>query len=86
MFLEIGAHPILRHDIAQCLHEKSSAGTTLCSLRRDDRERAALLGSLGRHVYPWRRDRLAEALSGRGDGDQAADLSVSAGQSLAGIR
>ena len=48
VFLEIGAHPILRHDIAQCLHDKSSAGTTLCSLRRDDRERAALLGSLGR--------------------------------------
>ena len=48
IFLEIGAHPILRHDIAQCLNEKSSAGTTLCSLRRGDRERAALLGSLGR--------------------------------------
>ena len=84
VFLEIGAHPILRHDIAQCLNEKSSAGTTLCSLRRDDRERAALLGSLGRHVYPWRRDRLAEALSGRGDGDQAADLSVSARQFIGG--
>ena len=27
VFLEIGAHPILRHDIAQCLHDKSSAGT-----------------------------------------------------------
>jgi acyl transferase domain-containing protein/NADPH:quinone reductase-like Zn-dependent oxidoreductase/short-subunit dehydrogenase/ubiquinone/menaquinone biosynthesis C-methylase UbiE/acyl carrier protein len=47
-FLELGAHPILRHDIAQCLNEKSSGGATLCSLRRDDRERAALLGSLGR--------------------------------------
>ncbi|MGA7487759.1 MAG: SDR family NAD(P)-dependent oxidoreductase [Xanthobacteraceae bacterium] len=48
VFLELGAHPILRHDIAQCLSEKSAAGATLCSLRRDDRERAALLGSLGR--------------------------------------
>jgi acyl transferase domain-containing protein len=48
VFLEIGAHPILRHNIVECLNEKSSAGTTLCSLRREDRERAALLGSLGR--------------------------------------
>jgi acyl transferase domain-containing protein/NADPH:quinone reductase-like Zn-dependent oxidoreductase/acyl carrier protein len=48
VFLELGAHPILRHDIAQCLSEKSVAGATLGSLRRDDRERAALLGSLGR--------------------------------------
>ena len=48
VFLELGAHPILRHDIAQCLSEKTSPGATLGSLRRDDRERAALLGSLGR--------------------------------------
>src|SRR5262245_65481467 len=48
VFLELGAHPILRHDIAQCLSEKSSPGATLGSLRRDDRERAALLGPLGR--------------------------------------
>jgi amino acid adenylation domain-containing protein/thioester reductase-like protein len=48
VFLEIGAHPILRHDIAACLNENSSQGTTLCSLRRNDRERAALLGSFGR--------------------------------------
>jgi acyl transferase domain-containing protein/NADPH:quinone reductase-like Zn-dependent oxidoreductase/short-subunit dehydrogenase/ubiquinone/menaquinone biosynthesis C-methylase UbiE/acyl carrier protein len=47
-FLELGAHPILRHDIGQCLNEKPGGGATLCSLRRDDRERAALLGSLGR--------------------------------------
>jgi acyl transferase domain-containing protein/NADPH:quinone reductase-like Zn-dependent oxidoreductase/ubiquinone/menaquinone biosynthesis C-methylase UbiE/acyl carrier protein len=48
IFLELGAHPILRHDIAQCLEEKSAGGATLGSLRREDRERAALLGSLGR--------------------------------------
>ena len=48
VFLELGAHPILRNDIAQCLSEKSAAGATLSSLRRGDRERAAMLGSLGR--------------------------------------
>ena len=47
-FLELGAHPILRHDIAQCLGEKAAGGAMLCSLRRNERERAALLGSLGR--------------------------------------
>ncbi len=48
VFLEIGAHPVLRRDIAACLSEKSLQGATLGSLRRADRERAALLGSLGR--------------------------------------
>ena len=48
VFLEIGAHPVLRRDIAACLTEKSLQGATLGSLRREDRERAALLGSLGR--------------------------------------
>ena len=48
LFIEIGAHPILRYDIAECLKEKSSQGTVLCSLRRGDREQATLLGSLGR--------------------------------------
>jgi acyl transferase domain-containing protein/acyl carrier protein/ubiquinone/menaquinone biosynthesis C-methylase UbiE len=48
LFLEIGAHPILKRDILQCLSEKSLKGTTLSSLRREDRERAALLVSLGR--------------------------------------
>jgi acyl transferase domain-containing protein/NADPH:quinone reductase-like Zn-dependent oxidoreductase/short-subunit dehydrogenase/acyl carrier protein len=66
VFLEIGAHPILRHDISQCLNEKSAAGATLCSLRRDDRERAALLGSLGRMYtlgceIDWRKLYPAEA-------------------------
>jgi acyl transferase domain-containing protein/NADPH:quinone reductase-like Zn-dependent oxidoreductase/short-subunit dehydrogenase/acyl carrier protein len=48
LFLEIGAHPVLRYDIAECLNETSSQGTALGSLRRGDRERAAMLGSLGR--------------------------------------
>ena len=47
VFLELGAHPILRRDIAACLSAKAVQGLTLCSLRRADRERAALLGSLG---------------------------------------
>jgi amino acid adenylation domain-containing protein len=48
LFVEIGAHPILRNDIAACLSGKAAQGTTLCSLRRGDRERAEMLGSLGR--------------------------------------
>jgi acyl transferase domain-containing protein len=47
LFLEIGAHPVLRFDIGECLKEKSTQGTMLCSLRREARERATLLGSLG---------------------------------------
>jgi acyl transferase domain-containing protein/acyl carrier protein len=48
LFLEIGAHPVLRYDIAACLEENAAQGTTLCSVRRGERERAAMLGSLGR--------------------------------------
>jgi acyl transferase domain-containing protein/acyl carrier protein len=48
LFLELGAHPILRRDIGECLKEHSAQGSVLCSLRRQDPERAALLGSLGR--------------------------------------
>jgi len=47
LFLEIGAHPVLRHDIGECLNEKSTQGMALCSLRREAREQATLLGSLG---------------------------------------
>jgi acyl transferase domain-containing protein/SAM-dependent methyltransferase/acyl carrier protein len=47
LFLEIGAHPILRVDIAGCLRERSTQGAALGSLRRAERERASLLGSLG---------------------------------------
>src|SRR5262249_36058524 len=46
VFLELGAHPILRYDMRECLKEHSAQGTLLCSLRRQERERAALLGSL----------------------------------------
>ena len=48
VFLEIGAHPVLKRDLDACLKERSLQGATLCSLRRENRERAALLGSLGR--------------------------------------
>src|SRR5713101_6543993 len=37
-------------------------------------------------LYAWCRDRLAEAFSGRGDGDQAAVIPVPGGKPLAGIR
>ena len=47
-FLEIGAHPVLRYDIAECLNEHSAQGTVLCSLRRGDPYCASLLNSLGR--------------------------------------
>jgi acyl transferase domain-containing protein/acyl carrier protein/ubiquinone/menaquinone biosynthesis C-methylase UbiE len=66
VFIEIGAHPVLRYDIASCVQENSVQGTTLCSIRRADRERAAMLGSLGR-LYTlgveidWRRIFPAEA-------------------------
>jgi acyl transferase domain-containing protein/acyl carrier protein len=48
VFLEIGAHPILRYDMRECLKVHSAQGTLLCSLRRQEPERAALLGTLGR--------------------------------------
>jgi acyl transferase domain-containing protein/acyl carrier protein len=47
LFLEIGAHPVLRHDIDECLREKAAQGATLCSLRRQAGERATLLDSVG---------------------------------------
>jgi acyl transferase domain-containing protein/short-subunit dehydrogenase/acyl carrier protein len=47
LFLEIGAHPVLRHDIYECLMERAVRGVTLCSLRRQAGERAMLFGSLG---------------------------------------
>ena len=48
LFLEIGAHPVLRRDIADCLREQGLDVSPLSSLRRGDRDRAAMLGSLGR--------------------------------------
>jgi len=48
LFLEIGAHPILRNDLAECLKENGASGTVLSSLRRHAPERATLLGTAGR--------------------------------------
>ena len=47
LFLEIGAHPILRNDLAECLKENGASGTVLSSLRRHVPERATLLGTAG---------------------------------------
>ena len=47
LFLEIGAHPILRNDLAECLRENGASGTVLNSLRRLAPERATLLGTAG---------------------------------------
>ncbi len=60
VFLEIGAHPILRNDIGACLEERAAHGATLSSLRRNEREQTAMLGSLARlyalgHEIDWRK-------------------------------
>ena len=60
VFLEISAHPVLRRDIEGCLNEKVAQGLVLTSLRREERERAAMLGTLGRFYtagadIEWRR-------------------------------
>jgi acyl transferase domain-containing protein/ubiquinone/menaquinone biosynthesis C-methylase UbiE/acyl carrier protein len=47
VFLELGAHPILRREIVACLNERSLAGTTIGSLWRGRPDRAAALGALG---------------------------------------
>src|SRR5262249_20132012 len=47
LFLEIGAHPILRNDIAACVSEKGAQRTVLGSLQRGKCDRAELLRSLG---------------------------------------
>ena len=44
VFLEIGAHPVLRRDIASCLNEKSLQGATLGSLRRDESRASGAAG------------------------------------------
>jgi NADPH:quinone reductase-like Zn-dependent oxidoreductase/SAM-dependent methyltransferase/short-subunit dehydrogenase/acyl carrier protein len=52
LFLEIGAHPILRNDLAECLKENGASGTVLNSLRRLAPERATLLGTAGQlHIF-----------------------------------
>lgn len=46
-FLEIGPHPILGSYVAECLIGRKQQGLVLPSLRRNEDERATLLGSLG---------------------------------------
>ncbi|HEX4962422.1 MAG TPA: SDR family NAD(P)-dependent oxidoreductase [Thermoanaerobaculia bacterium] len=47
-FLEIGPHPVLTADLAECLRRGSErGGTVLASLRRGEGERASLLSTLG---------------------------------------
>ncbi|HEV8711727.1 MAG TPA: beta-ketoacyl synthase N-terminal-like domain-containing protein [Candidatus Binatia bacterium] len=47
IFLEISPHPILLSAIQQGLHHSGRQGVTFSSLRREEDERAAMLGSLG---------------------------------------
>jgi acyl transferase domain-containing protein len=46
-FVEISAHPALLLSISECLAHRSVAGVVLPSLRRQETERATMLGSLG---------------------------------------
>jgi acyl transferase domain-containing protein/acyl carrier protein len=60
LFLEISAHPVLASSITKCLAQAKKEGSVLPSLRREEPERALLLGSLGKLYcsgYPvdWRR-------------------------------
>lgn len=57
VFLEISPHPVLASSISQCLAHRSCQGTVLPSLRRKEKERTTLLGSLGAlHVLGCRVD------------------------------
>ena len=47
IFLEISAHPILLSSIQQGFHHLGHEGAVLPSLRREEEERAVMLGSLG---------------------------------------
>lgn len=47
IFLEISAHPILLSSIQQGFHHLGQEGAVLPSLRREEEERAVMLGSLG---------------------------------------
>jgi hybrid polyketide synthase/nonribosomal peptide synthetase FtdB len=61
VFIEIGAHPVLRYDIASCLQETAVQGTTLCSIGAAVAA-TAMLGSLGR-LYTLGAARLAQDIS-----------------------
>ncbi len=47
LFLEISPHPVLAMNISQCLRQHEQEGVVLPSLRRQEEERAVMLGSLG---------------------------------------
>jgi acyl transferase domain-containing protein/acyl carrier protein len=47
IFLEVSPHPILLSGIQQGLHDFGQEGAVLPSMRRDEKERAVMLGSLG---------------------------------------
>ncbi|MEI8313312.1 MAG: acyltransferase domain-containing protein, partial [Verrucomicrobiota bacterium] len=46
-FLEIGPHPALSGSVSECLKASGAGGFVAHSLRRDERDEASLLGSLG---------------------------------------
>lgn len=47
VFLELSPHPVLSGSISECLQRRGHKGTVLASLRRGEKERAVMLGSLG---------------------------------------
>lgn len=47
VFLEVSPHPVLAAPMLECLQQHDCSGTVLPSLRRNEPERATLLGSLG---------------------------------------
>lgn len=59
-FLELSPHPVLSGSISECLLHRGRKGTVLPSLRRNEEERAVMLGSLGAlytlgHPVDWRK-------------------------------
>lgn len=46
VFVEIGPHPVLASSISECLMYRHEQGVVLASLRRQERERSFMLGSL----------------------------------------
>ena len=47
IFLEVSPHPVLLSGIQQVLHHLDREGAVMPSMRRDERERTVMLGSLG---------------------------------------
>lgn len=48
VFLEISSHPVLANSISECLAKAAKEATVLPSLRRQEPERAMMLGSVGK--------------------------------------